>query len=199
MTTLRPALLLLVASLLTACGGGSDDGGANPPPSASTPSANPGDTGNTGDTALPAASTCGLPQFRSEMLALLNQARAQARACGTQNFSAAPALGWDDQLFAAAAAHAEDMARNDYFSHDSQDGRTFSQRITDAGYDWSAAGENIAAGQADVAQVVNAWLDSPGHCANIMSDAFSEVGVACVADPQSTYTHYWAMSLAWPG
>ena len=81
----------------------------------------------------------------------------------------------------AADGHALDMANKNYFSHDSQDGRSFSTRITDAGYSWSAAGENIAAGYSTVQSVIDGWLSSPGHCANLMNGRFKDIGMARLA------------------
>lgn len=185
---------ILAASLLLSCGGEGGDATTTATPSA--PSA-PSEAASGGQ-AVSAQTSCGLANFQQTVMARINEARASSQLCGTQSFPAAAPLTWDEQLFAAAAGHAADMARNDYFAHDSRDGRTFSQRITDAGYAWSAVGENIAAGQADVAQVITAWMDSPGHCVNIMSTSFTEVAVACVRDDASTYTQYWAMSLGRP-
>lgn len=128
----------------------------------------------------------------------INQIRATARTCGSLTYAAAPPLKWNDKLFSAAAGHSADMAAKNYFSHTSLDGRTFSQRITNAGYDWRAAGENIAAGQTTVDQVMTAWVNSPGHCANLMSQNFTEVGVACVRNDASSYRYYWTMDLAQP-
>lgn len=177
----------LLAVLLAACGG---DSGDEAPPAAGGPPQQ--------GAVVSADTTCGLPDFQSKVLQAINEARAMPRVCGSTGYAAAPALSWDERLFAAAAGHAEDMARNDYFSHESQDGRTFSQRVSEAGYEWSATGENLAAGQADVEQVIQAWIDSPGHCANLMSESFTEVGTACVAEPESTYRQYWVMSLGRP-
>ncbi|RJG02719.1 CAP domain-containing protein [Noviherbaspirillum sedimenti] len=148
--------------------------------------------------ALPAAQTCGLANFQQELLDRINQIRATARACGSLSYAAAPPVKWNDKLFNAAAGHSADMAAKNYFSHTSQDGRSFSQRITNAGYGWRAAGENIAAGQTSVAQVMTAWVNSPGHCANLMSKNFTEVGVACVKNDASSYRNYWTMNLAQP-
>lgn len=148
--------------------------------------------------ALPAAQTCGLANFQQELLTRINAIRASARACGSLTYAAAPPVKWHDKLFNAAAGHSADMAANNYFSHTSLDGRSFSQRITTAGYAWLAAGENIAAGQTSVAQVMTAWVNSPGHCANLMSKNFTEVGVACVKNDASTYRYYWTMDLAQP-
>ncbi|QAU35918.1 CAP domain-containing protein [Janthinobacterium sp. 17J80-10] len=148
--------------------------------------------------ALPAAQTCGLGNFQQELLTRINEIRASARACGSLTYAAAPPVKWNDKLFNAAAGHSADMAAKNYFSHTSLDGRSFSQRITNAGYAWLAAGENIAAGQTSVAQVMTAWVNSPGHCANLMSKNFTEVGVACVKNDASSYRNYWTMDLAQP-
>lgn len=189
-------LSLAVALTLTACGGGGGDDSS--PESASAPAQ--GQIANTTTTgaSLPAERTCGLPNFQQDLLSRINQVRASGRNCGSTAYPAVAALAWNSKLFDAAAAHALDMATKDYFSHVSQDGRTFSQRISAAGYAWTAAGENIAAGQTSVEQVMNGWLDSPAHCANIMSASFSEVGVACVRNDNSTYKYYWAMELGQP-
>ena len=118
--------------------------------------------------------------------------------CGSTYYNAAAPVAWNGRLFDAAAGHAQDMATNNYFSHVSQDGRTFSQRITNAGYAWSTVAENIAAGQGTVAQVMDGWLQSPGHCANIMNGNYTEIGVACARNDASTYKQYWAMELGRP-
>lgn len=149
-------------------------------------------------TALPAAQTCGLSNFQQELMTRINQIRASSRTCGSLTYAAAPPVAWHGKLFNAAAGHATDMASKNYFSHTSLDGRTFSQRITGAGYSWQAAGENIAAGQTTVAQVMNAWVNSPGHCANLMNKNFTEVGVSCARNDSTTYKYYWTMDLARP-
>lgn len=205
--------LALLSLALAACGGG--DGASNSAstseqaPSGSTPSqaaapaTSPAEsTATTAPTTaaagLPADKTCAIPDFQQQILTLINQARASARSCGGTSYPAVAAVGWNSKLFDAAAAHAFDMASNNYFSHDSKDGRSFSDRITAAGYTWSAAGENIAAGYSNVEGVMQGWLDSPGHCANIMSGNFTEVAVSCVRNDNAAYRHYWAMELARP-
>ncbi len=87
------------------------------------------------------------------------------------------------------------MADQNYFSHVSLDGRSFSRRLTNEGYSWQAAGENIAAGQITIAEVMAGWLASEGHCRNIMKPVFAEVAVACVAKSGTTYGTYWTMEL----
>jgi len=147
---------------------------------------------------LPASTTCGLPNFQQEMLRLINEARAASRSCGATPYQPAKPLAWNAKLFNAAAGHSTDMATNNYFSHTSRDGRTASQRVTAAGYVWRATGENIAAGQRTIQEVMQGWINSPGHCANIMNPAFTEVGVACALNSTSTYKQYWTMNLAAP-
>jgi uncharacterized protein YkwD len=142
--------------------------------------------------------TCNLPNFQEEILRLVNLARAAGRTCGSTSYAAAPALRWNDVLFNAAGAHSTDMAASNYFSHTSQDGRDPGQRITGAGYAWRAYGENIAAGQTSAQAVVDGWLASPGHCANIMNDSYVDMATACVASGSAAYKTYWTMDLGRP-
>ena len=67
-----------------------------------------------------------------------------------------------------------------------------------AGYVWRSVGENVAAGQPDAETVVKAWLDSPGHCENIMSPNFREMGVAFATAPQGELRILWAQEFAAP-
>jgi uncharacterized protein YkwD len=97
----------------------------------------------------------------------------------------------DDRLTDAARGHSEDMAINNYFSHTSLDGRVFSQRITYAGYVWNQCGENMAAGYYTPQAVVNGWMNSPGHRANILHPSFCDIGVGYAYEEVSTYKHYW--------
>jgi uncharacterized protein YkwD len=98
-------------------------------------------------------------------------------------------------LRAAAQAHSEDMATRNYVSHTSLDGRTFDQRMRDAGYNgafpWA---ENIAAGSSTPESVVNGWMGSPGHCANIMAGTARATGVGYFFRSGSTYGHYWTQN-----
>jgi uncharacterized protein YkwD len=112
-----------------------------------------------------------------QVFTLVNEARSQPRACGARAFDAAPPLRWNDRLAQAAQGHSDDMAAHGYFDHTSRDGRTFDARISAQGYVFSTVGENIAAGQMTPAEVMKSWLESPGHCANIMSPGFEEIGV----------------------
>jgi len=121
------------------------------------------------------------------VLALVNEARADRRRCGLKRFEAVPPLVASAALQAAASAHAEDMARRGVMDHAGGDGSTPAERATRAGYDWRTVGENVATGQSTPEQVVAGWLDSPRHCANIMSADFTEMGVAVASNAGGVY------------
>ncbi|MCF2528371.1 CAP domain-containing protein [Yinghuangia soli] len=106
--------------------------------------------------------------YAEEVVRIANAERAKA-GCGP--------LADDPKLRAAAQAHSEDMANRDYFSHTSPEGTSAGDRITKAGYSWSTWGENIAAGQRTPAAVMEAWMNSPGHRANILNCNFKDLGV----------------------
>jgi hypothetical protein len=100
-------------------------------------------------------------------------------------------LTLDDGLGDAARGHSADMAEQNYFSHTSLDGQQFYQRITAAGYPYSTCGENIATGYSTPQAVMNGWMNSPGHRANILNAAFCDIGVGYTLGAASTYGHYW--------
>lgn len=112
-----------------------------------------------------------------EVLKLVNEARSTARTCGNERFSATGPLSLEARLARAAQLHSQDMYDQDVMSHTGSDGSDLRTRATRQGYEWSALGENVAWGYPTPASVVTGWLGSPGHCANIMSPNFSELGV----------------------
>jgi uncharacterized protein YkwD len=127
------------------------------------------------------------PGFAAQVIDLVNQERANVDC---------PALAVNDTLARIAQAHAQDMADNDIFDHVGSDGRSPFQRMSDAGYDYQLAAENIAAGLATPAEAVALWMDSPGHRANILNCALRETGVGYVADPgdRLNYGTYWVQT-----
>lgn len=131
------------------------------------------------------------------VLELVNDARGRARHCGSQSFPATLPLTLNSRLAAAAQTHSDDMAKYSYLEHQGRDGSSPAQRVTRAGYAWSHAGENIAGGAGSPDEVVAGWLKSAGHCANIMSPAFSEMGVA-YALSDDDYGIYWTQLFAAP-
>ena len=138
-------------------------------------------------------------QFAAQrVLELVNQARATPRNCGSKAFEAAPPLRWNELLAEASRQHAEDMARNNYFSHNARDGSGPGQRVERSGYKWRITAENIAADQSKPEDAVAGWIKSPGHCANLMSPAFTEMGVAFAVDRRSEMGVYWSQAFAAP-
>ncbi len=214
---LKSIFIVLSATLVAACGGGGDSASSNtaPTPAAPAPGStppivtnNPSNITQTGAiTATPApnqapvpsaATSCSLPNFQADVLREVNAARAQARSCGSAAKPAVAPLAWNTALFAAAAGHSQDMAQRNFFAHTNPDGKTAGQRATSAGYNFAAMGENIAAGQRTVSDVMSGWLASAGHCNNIMSAVYTEIAVACVATTRVEYPTYWTMELGKP-
>jgi uncharacterized protein YkwD len=132
------------------------------------------------------------------LLEMVNTARTQPRQCGTQSFTATTPLAWNTVLAGAAMSHSRAMANNNYFDHKDRDGRMPGDRAELAGYVGQQTGENIAAGQDNTRKVVDGWLASPGHCANLMNPDFKEIGVAYAIDPKSDAGIYWTAMFGTP-
>ncbi len=139
----------------------------------------PGTTGNSGATTV--------SPLAQQVVDLTNQHRV---AAGCAPLTVSP------QLTAAAAAHSQDMATNNFFSHTGSDGSTPWQRIRRTGYSYSTAAENIAAGYRTAEQVVQGWYNSDGHRRNMLNCNLREIGVA-YADGGS-YGRYWTQVFATP-
>ena len=136
----------------------------------------------------------GLGDWQTEgkqILNLVNAAREQPRQCGTQAFTATTPLSWNDALANAANSHTRNMANGNFFDHLDHDGRTPGDRAELSGYIAKNIGENIAAGLDTPRKVVDGWLASPGHCANLMNPQFRELGAAYAMDPKSDAGIYW--------
>jgi uncharacterized protein YkwD len=127
------------------------------------------------------------PEMQQSVLSLVNAARRDA-GC--------PALSVDRRLVEAARGHAEDMASNGYFAHESPWGEGAGDRVSDTGYDWKRYAENIARGQDSPYEVVNGWLNSPPHRENILDCRLAEVGVGLAFDDE--HTPYWVQDFGTP-
>jgi uncharacterized protein YkwD len=101
-------------------------------------------------------------------------------------------------LAEVALGHASDMALHDYFEHQDLSGHSPADRVRAIGYRETLVGENIAYGPQSADEVVQGWLDSPGHCENIMDPRFSEMGLAFAAGQSSRRGLYWVQLLAAP-
>jgi len=101
-----------------------------------------------------------------------------------------------------AYGHAVDMAQHQYFEHQDLTGHTPADRVRAVGYHEKLVGENIAYGPKSADEVVRGWLDSPGHCENIMDPRFAEMGVAYARgyapEPASSLGLYWVQVFADP-
>jgi len=116
--------------------------------------------------------------FEDEVLTLTNAARAKAATCGEYgSFQPAPPLTMSAVLRCSSRLHSKDMGEKNYFAHDNLEGADPFDRMADAGYVGFTMGENIAKGQQTPKEVVDGWMNSPGHCSNIMKADYTEIGV----------------------
>lgn len=176
--------------LLAACGQGDV---ATPPPLGHV--AAPSHEGLADTRVLGAGpAACGVQA--EEALALVNAARTAGRRCGARHMPAAAPLRWDARLQAAASGHSADMARRNYFEHDTPEGIDVKERVSARRYRWKTIGENLSGGNRTIGEAVEGWLASAPHCENLMSPDYTEVGVACVAQPGTQWGTYWTMVLA---
>ena len=167
-----------------------------PTPGPTTPPGTPGPTATARPTTPPppvpttaptTAPPSGNAALEAAVVDLVNARRAEA-GC--------PAVSAHDQLTAAARGHSADMAARNYFSHTTPEGVQFGTRIRNAGYRFASAGENIAKGQRNPAEVMNGWMNSAGHRANILNCDFKHLGVGVAADSNGSLV--WTQNFASP-
>lgn len=119
----------------------------------------------------------GILAFESEVVSLVNAVRAQYGLS---------ALSIDPELCQVARYKSQDMAEKGYFAHESPTYGSPFQMMQSFGISYRTAGENIAYGQQTPQAVVNAWMNSSGHRANILNSSFTQIGVGFYADG-----YYW--------
>jgi uncharacterized protein YkwD len=127
----------------------------------------------------------------------LNALRGQPAPCAKAG-SAMQRLSWESRLATSAAEQARDLAVQDRLSHTDSRNRGLGLRLRSVGYAAAGAGENLAAGQSDIADTLQAWLASPSHCANLMQPEYSDVGLACVQRRGSRYERFWVAHFGAP-
>jgi uncharacterized protein YkwD/Mg-chelatase subunit ChlD len=135
----------------------------------------------------------GSPDFAQEVVILTNRERASNNL---------PPLKSNPQLGQAAQSHSQSMADGNYMDHlDPTTQSTFDQRVSATGYDAIISGENVAAGAPNPQEVVQGWMQSPGHRENILRPNFREIGVGYAFDPSDTFPcggqsckHYWTQN-----
>ncbi len=133
--------------------------------------------------------------LEQQVLEETNKRRALGADCRTKGkFPAAKPLVMHPLLQAAARKHSKDMALKNFFAHNNLAGLTPFDRMKAEGYKGTTMGENIAAGNATAAQTVTQWMNSDGHCANIMSAKYTQLGVGYFYSATSKYKHYWTQN-----
>jgi uncharacterized protein YkwD len=137
-------------------------------------------------------------QFEQRVVELTNERRSEGATCGGTEFDPAPALEMDAKLRCAARSHSRDMADREYFAHESPEGDGPAARVGEAGYTFSRVGENIFRSQPSPEDVVEGWMNSPGHCRNIMKPSFTEIGVGYVGDIGTDYRQVWTQVFGTP-
>ena len=136
-------------------------------------------------------------QLENEILEIVNQRRAEGANCGSAgSFGPAGPLTMNPALRCAARVHSKDMVDRNFFDHTNPSGESPFQRMAEAGYNYSTAGENIAAGNSTAAATMDQWMNSDGHCGNIMNPAFTELGVGYY--PGGQYGHMWTQVFGTP-
>ena len=135
---------------------------------------------------------------RDAILAAVNKVRAQGRKCGDTFYPAVGPLRWSRLLEQSALKHSKNMADKQFFEHTDPQGRTPQDRILGGGYVGSATGENIAAYYTDNPdKVLEAWVKSPGHCANLMYSDYTEFGLGVYFlpyDKSKKYLRLWTQN-----
>jgi uncharacterized protein YkwD len=154
------------------------------PAAASAAPVSPPATTTTAVTA-PAPSDDFAAQVEAEVLRLSNEERIKEGLAE---------LAPDTKLRQIAWLHSADMIANDYFNHEDAAGCSSSCRVTNAGYRWRAVGENIymmsgykLSAEKTAAMIVDGWMNSPGHKANILGGSFTVSGIGVVSDGKSVY------------
>jgi uncharacterized protein YkwD len=127
----------------------------------------------------------------------INALRRHPAQCATSG-TAMQQLSWEARLAASAQEQARDLAVQDRLSHVDSRNRGLGVRLRSVGYAAAGAGENLAAGQSDIEDTLQAWLASPSHCANLMQPEYRDVGLACVQRRGSRYERFWVAHFGVP-
>jgi uncharacterized protein YkwD len=207
-----PLTLLVLAVFIAACTGNTPTPakGGKPAPNVGVPLSQSGGGSSLSGAAIKAPAvpsnctpasnlidTANAAAYMEQVIQLTNVERGKVQAA---------ALSLNSNLRDAAQAHAMDMACRQYFEHSAMSpapyGVTPFERMTTFGYAFSAAAENIAAGQQTPADVVLGWMNSPGHKTNMLNPTYTQIGIGYVWNKndelQTNYFHYWVMKLGKP-
>lgn len=159
-------------------GSSSSSGSSGSGSSSSSGSSGSGSSSSSGSGSSSSASSSGYnDSYAQEVLTLINEERA------AEGLSA---LTMNSTVMAAAKVRAKELATT--FSHYRPDGSVCFTALDDAGVSYMACAENIAGGQTTPAQVVSEWMNSSGHRANILSSAYTQIGIGCYYE---NGIYYW--------
>jgi len=203
----RLSIFIVIGFILVGCGGKGSSGQGG------------GSGGN--NTTIPSSGIYDANDSEQvKYLKVINYARSIARTCVSPDgsktegfFSAAPPLVHNDALYDAAFEHNHDMIANNVFQHEgtgtsydttgysiaSGHKSTFVERIEANGYGaYLNIGENLAFGQISIETAVKSWLESPGHCANLMSSDYTQTGISREEDNSAAHRVYWTQEFGRP-
>lgn len=169
-----------LACTVAACGGGGED--------ASTTPIGRADATTQAGGALD--QDCGIAGVKEQMLAAVNQARAQGQQCGGVWQPPVQGLSWHPALGSTAEAHSNDMATHNFVAHTGTDGSMVADRASAQGYA-SGVGENLGGGQTSVSHLMGELIASPAHCTNLMRPDYQYFGGACTKNEASLYKRHW--------
>ena len=137
--------------------------------------------------------------LEDDVLALANEQRAEGGSCGGQSFPPSDPLVMDDLLRDVAREFSTAMAEEQFFDHVDPGGSDPFDRMEAAGFKGDLPwGENIAAGYPDAATVMDGWMASPGHCANLLEPGFGAIGIGYyfLEEDPAAAQHYWTQDFA---
>ena len=161
------------------------------------------------DTTIPTISET----LKDEYLKSVNHARSKPQDCGKAgSFAATTNLTWNSKLYEAAYEHMQDLIESQTFAHEGSGTESdwtgytlgkksdFIERAENYGYKWSRLAENLGGGThlSQVDEMVQEWLKSDYHCANLMNPNFTEVGMVMLKDEDSEYIHNWGQEFGTP-
>ena len=150
---------------------------------------------------------------KDEYLNAVNRARSNTQSCGSKGvFPATNRLTWSDKLYKSAYEHTQDLVSSRTFSHSGSGTKSdwtgevlghpsiLRERVETYNYSWKYIGENIGAGTIidTPEKMVDGWLKSDSHCANLMNPNFTELGMAMIKDENTKYIHYWTQNFGTP-
>ena len=126
---------------------------------------------------LSASWDCQATEAEEYILEMINQARQQEHVCGSTDYGPSQELEMDPQLRCAARLHSWDMEGRGYYDHDTPEGLSASGRVSIVPGPNHSAAENIYAWATTPENIFQGWMDSPGHCRNMLCESYQRVGI----------------------